>query len=280
MSNIKRCFTSRWEGGSIVEIDWAQLEVVMLQVESQDEYLGQQLREGVDLHCAMTAEVFREDYATVYRGIKDGDSHWIARRKKMKSARFALQYGAGIKKIAETSGFSEAEAKVFVDTYFTLYRGIRDWNTLVKSTVINTSKPTGELDENGELVYKGQYTSPNGRRYVFTGTKNKWGKLSFPPTKLQNYPIQGLASDFVKMMRTKVIKKLYSYTCAGCSIPVNTIHDSVIFDCQNKDSVQMLKYIIDEKYGNAQFYLADMLGRTRRVNVPFNYTFKVNNHWS
>lgn len=279
MSDIKKCFTSRWGAGSIVEIDWNQLEVVILAVESQDMVLTQELNEGIDLHTSMTATVYGQPYEAVMNAIALGDYEWTKRRKKIKSARFALQYGAGAKKVAETAGWDLEEAKVFINKYYDRYAGIHLWNKLVELEVKRTAKPTGNVVE-GFAEYKGQYISPNGRRYVFTGRQNKWGSISFPPTKLQNYPIQGLASDFVKMMRSIVLRELYGYTLKPDILHVNTIHDSIMFDCKTGDDEEFLKRVIKDQYGRAQSYLYELVNTERKVEVPLNYSIKSNYYWS
>jgi DNA polymerase-1 len=282
MSDIKQCFTSRWPDGLIVDVDWSQLEVVILQVETQDGVLKRELNDGIDLHCALTADVYHVPYNTVYDAVKAGDGEWIKRRKVMKAGRFALQYGAGAKKISEQTGFSLDEADNFIKTYYNKYRGIDRWNKKVREEVLISAKPTGLLDKDGQMVYKGQYIGPNGRRYVFTGTKNKWGKLSFPPTKLQNYPIQGLASDFVKMMRSKVNKEIYQYTYA---VPdkvqhINTVHDSIMYDCADKLTAKYVIDSIESVYRLAKTYLSSMINSSRDVEVPFYYSIKTTEHWS
>jgi DNA polymerase I len=279
MSNIKKCFTSRWDTGRIVEIDWNQLEVVILAVESEDRVLTSELNEGIDLHTSMTATVYGKDYNWVKNYVDAGDDDWVRRRKKIKSARFALQYGAGAKKIAEQAGWSIEGAKEFQRAYYDRYSGIYLWNKLVKNEVIRTAKPTGNIVE-GFTEYRGQYISPNGRRYVFTGRQNKWGGISFPPTKLQNYPIQGLASDFVKMMRSIVLRELYGYTLKPDILHVNTIHDSIMFDCKTGDDEEFLRRIIKDQYGRAQSYLYKLVNTERKVEVPLNYSIKSNYYWS
>ena len=279
MSDIKKCFTSRWDTGRIVEIDWNQLEVVILAVESADMILTQELNEGIDLHTSMTATVYGQPYENVMNAIALGDYEWTKRRKKIKSARFALQYGAGAKKVAETAGWDLEEAKVFINKYYDRYAGIHLWNKLVENEVKRTAKPTGNVVE-GFAEYKGQYISPNGRRYVFTGRQNKWDGISFPPTKLQNYPIQGLASDFVNMMRSVVLKELYGYTLKPDILHVNTIHDSIMFDCKTGDDEEFLRKIIKDQYGRAPWYLSELVHRERKVEVPLNYSIKSNHYWS
>jgi DNA polymerase-1 len=282
MSDIKKCFTSRWPSGYIVDVDWSQLEVVMLQVETQDSVLKRELVEGIDLHCALTADVHHVPYSVVYEAVKAGDAEWTKRRKIMKAGRFALQYGAGAKKISEQTGFSLDEAENFIKTYYAKYRGIDKWNQSVKAHVLSSAKPTGLLDKDGEVVYKGQYIGPNGRRYVFTGTKNKWGKLSFPPTKLQNYPIQGLASDFVKMMRSRVNKEIYKHTWSTPEkiLHINTVHDSIMYDCVDSEAAKYAIDCIDNVYRKAREYLSSMLESKRDVMVPFHYSVKTTKHWS
>lgn len=279
MSHIKECFTSRWDGGLLLEADWNQLEVVMLQIESQDQTLADELNEGVDLHCALTADVYHLPYSVVADKYRDGDEDITKKRKKMKSARFAMQYGASAPKLAATAEMSVEEAKNFISLYYSKYPGIHTWNHMVRSLVLESAKPTGEIDAEGIPVYKGQYTGPNGRRYVFTGGP-KYGKVSFSPTKLQNYPIQGLASDFVKMMRTKVLRELYRYTYTLEAYPINTIHDSIMFDCKGNEELTEIKRHIDQVYKTSQSSLYEMCNRSRTVKVPIKYSIKSGPYWS
>jgi len=266
----------------IVDVDWSQLEVIMLQVETQDRCLRDELNNGIDLHCALTADVYHVPYKLVHDAVKAGDAEWTKRRKVMKAGRFAMQYGAGAKKISEQTGFSLEEAGNFIKTYYAKYPLIEAWNINIKSHVLASAKPTGMLDKDGEVVYKGQYIGPNGRRYVFTGTKNKWGKLSFPPTKLQNYPIQGLASDFVKMMRSKVNKDIYQYTYGVPEkvLHINTVHDSIMYDCADEDAAKYVVDSITNVYSKAKHYLSEMVFSKRDVTVPFNYSIKTTKNWS
>lgn len=274
MSQIKHCFTSRFKDGYIAEVDWNQLEVVILQVESQDTVLRQELQDGLDLHTAMTSVVYNTPYTTIKEEITAGNKDWIAKRKKVKSGRFALQYGASAKKIAATTGWSESEARDFVEVYYRRYPGIKAWQKMVKAEVKRSALPI-------DGVWKGQYISPNGRRYVFTGEWNAaYNMVSFPPTKLQNYPIQGLASDFVKRMRHLLIKDLIRADLLHEIVPVNTIHDSVMFDCLDLKAFNKLEAIIKNVYGRAQKDLYLMCNSLRKVDVPLNYSIKYGTYWS
>lgn len=275
MSNIKHVFTSRFEDGYILEVDWNQLEIVILQIESQDLTLKDELNEGLDLHTAMTADVARQPYLIVANAISAGDDTWIKRRKQIKSARFALQYGASAAKIAKVAGWDEGSAREFVDVYYSKYKGIKRWQQMVKKQVLDTARPKDDK-------WYGQYTSPNGRRYIFQGEWNpKYNKVNFPPTKMFNYPIQGLASDFVKVMRSKLIKELIDLgSKGGYYLPINTIHDSVMFDVGSYGAKEHLEDTIDFVYGKAPLELHDMLLGTRKVEVPFRYSIKSGKYWS
>lgn len=275
MSEIKKAFRSRFHEGWIVEVDWNQLEVVILQVESGDPVLAKQLRDGIDLHTSMTAAVHNTDYDFIRNQITLGHPEWVAHRKKIKSARFALQYGAGAAKIAETAGTTEEWAREFTRKYYDMYPVIYQWQKHLKKVVVESAKPSGKDGE-----WKGQYISPNGRRYIFTGNINSWGKVSFPPNKLYNYPIQGLASDFVKMMRSDLITRINDCWHLNKTIfPINTIHDSVMFDV-SPNHIETIKEIIDYVYSTADKALELMLDFRRKVEVPLKWTIKSDHYWS
>ena len=66
MSNIKKCFTSRFEDeGVIMEGDWSQLEVVAQAFLSGDEQMKQDIRDGIDFHCKRLAYKLGMDYETL-----------------------------------------------------------------------------------------------------------------------------------------------------------------------------------------------------------------------
>jgi DNA polymerase I-like protein with 3'-5' exonuclease and polymerase domains len=278
MSNIKQAFVSRFgEDGMIVEADWSQLEIYVLQIVSGDPELRDELNSGVDLHTMMTSQLFKSTYLDVSLKIRDHDPVWTARRRNTKRARFALQYGASAQRISDLTGWSLAESKYFIKTYYEKYAKIAQYHKRVKEEVLSSAKPIG-YDSAVGTKYKGQFTSPNGRRYVFDGVdKGDGAGVRFSGTQLKNYPIQGLASDFVKKAASNLHMTIKRANLDKDVLLVNTVHDSVIIDT-NKTEEEIHK-VIRSAYGAAQAVWLHMCP-TCPADVTFKYEVTTGKHWS
>jgi len=276
MSRFKKAFSSRHgHNGVIVEVDWSQLEICVLQIESEDQELKRELLNNVDLHSKMTAEIHKMDYEYVVERVRAHDPVWQERRRDTKRARFALQYGAYAKRISLLTGWDLSFAENFIDTYYLKYSGISRWQKEVEAEVNKTAKPFGV---NGEL--KGQYTSPSGRRYVFTTSPNWQGEQRFSPTQLKNYPIQGLAADFVGHMAGKLLDRLLQSGLLFHGVHmINEIHDSLIFDViKNKEDD--LYDAINKVYGNAAQEMSAVVQGKRPVEIPLKYEYSAGSTWN
>ena len=81
MANIKDSIISRWEGGSILEADFSQLEIIALAYLSQDKQLYADINNGVDYHCRSASFLYSEPYDKIRQAYLDGDELWTKRRK-------------------------------------------------------------------------------------------------------------------------------------------------------------------------------------------------------
>jgi DNA polymerase I-like protein with 3'-5' exonuclease and polymerase domains len=274
MSHFKKAFISRYkDDGVMFEVDWSQLEIVCQQIESQDEVLGRELRDGIDLHSAMTAEIYPErglSYTYVAERVRAHDPVWVERRKQTKRARFALQYGAREYRISQLTGWDIPASKKFISMYEDKYVGIVRWQAMVKRDVQRSSKP---CDTEGS--HKGQYTSPTGRRFVFQSDERK----QFSPTQLKNYPIQGMASDFVALMTGKLMRDILYYGMFKWIHLVNTIHDSLVIDV-HKDVLDILSDMVDTTFGQAPEGMRELVQGKRLVNVPIKYATTIGSSWA
>jgi len=222
---IKQIFTSRFNDGIIVEVDFNQLEVVALAHVTRDIQLIKDISGGADIHSALYKDMF-------------GRMPTKEERKPFKARTFQLIYGAGAKAISKSAGCSFDEAKKFVDVFYTRYPQVATWHKEFATEV--ETKSVYELDDEGfrEKVKTYVLKTETGRRFSFKEyhSDSEWSSrtYNFSPTELKNYPIQGLATgDIVPMMLGIIFRKLEDREDVKM---VNTIHDSLMFDVK-KDSV-------------------------------------------
>ena len=80
--------------------------------------------------------------------------------------------------------------------------------------------------------YKYYHKSDTGRHYIFNKYPNEYkGGLSFSPTELKNWPIQGFATaDVVPMSVGLLQRALEEAGISDKALLVMTVHDSVVLD--------------------------------------------------
>jgi DNA polymerase I-like protein with 3'-5' exonuclease and polymerase domains len=232
MSKIRECFTSRHEGGLLLEADYSQLEIIALAHLSGDPQMYNDIKTGVDLHTVRAAQMYKvlEKQVTPQQ------------RQIAKVFSFQLQYGSGAKNMAESCKVDVAMAKEFIRLYYGRYPRVKEWQDEVAAEYAARRRPSTRVTPNGVTAGRSHHLSVTGRRYVMYEDdnpyfgQNKWGNeiqsaTNFSPTKMKNYPVQGFATgDIVPMMLGEVFKWLKADKRWTKYKMINTVHDSILFD--------------------------------------------------
>ena len=187
---VKKVFVSRFEGGKIMEADFAQLEFRAAAFLSQDGVAIDEVSTGFDVH-AYTSKVIT-------------DAGQPTSRQEAKAHTFAPLYGA--------TGFGRTSAEAEYYTHFTQkYKGIGLWHSRLAKEAINT----------------GYITTPSGRQFAFPDVVRKASGRVSHFTQIKNYPVQSFATaDIVPIALLFIDNQLaYAKSCI-----VNTVHDSIVID--------------------------------------------------
>ena len=219
---VKKAYVSRYgTEGTILELDYSQLEMIALAYVADDKQLIEDINAGRDMH----QELYKEMYGR-YPTDKE--------RKPFKRFSFLLVYGGGITTLMAQSGCDRATAKKFIDTFYKRYRGVKQYHEKIvaeaeKNAVVSYSK------EVANPQYKYYHKSATGRHYIFNKYPNEYkGGLSFSPTELKNWPIQGFATaDVVPMSVGLLQRALEEAGVSDKALLVMTVHDSVVLDVPN-----------------------------------------------
>lgn len=217
--DVKRAYVSRYgEDGAILELDYSQLEMVALAYLAEDQQLIDDINNGRDMH----RELYKEMYGR-YPTDKE--------RKPFKRFSFLLVYGGGITTLMAQSGCDRKTAKRFIDTFYKRYIGVKEYHGRIVAYAEKHAVVSYDPNKAGPQ-YHYYHASPTGRHYIFTKYPNEYkGGLSFSPTELKNWPIQGFATgDVVPMMVGILLRKLEDDGLAKYAKLVMTVHDSVIID--------------------------------------------------
>ena len=200
---VKKVFVSRWDGGKILEADFAQLEFRTAAYLSQDGVAIEEVSTGFDVH-AYTAEVIS----------KAGQS---TNRQDAKAHTFAPLYGA--------TGFGRTQAEATYYEHFNeKYTGVASWHSKLAKEAISTQK----------------ITTPSGREFAFPDVVRKAnGRVSYF-TQIKNYPVQSFATaDIVPVALLHIDKLLDDMK----SCVVNTVHDSIVVDVHPDEERRVINVI-------------------------------------
>ena len=219
--DVKRAYISRFPNGKILELDYSQLEMVALAYLANDKQLIEDIKNGRDMH--------KELYNGMY-----GRYPTDAERKPFKRFSFLLVYGGGVTTLMAQSGCDRATAKKFISTFYTRYKGVKQYHESIVKEANDKAVISYEEGVSGPQ-YTYYHPSPTGRHYVFKKYANdyKAGELTFSPTELKNWPIQGFATgDVVPMMVGILLRKLEEAGLSHKALLVMTVHDSVLLDTE------------------------------------------------
>jgi DNA polymerase I-like protein with 3'-5' exonuclease and polymerase domains len=200
---VKKVFVSRWNGGKILEADFAQLEFRAAAFLSQDGVAIEEVSTGFDVH-SYTAEV-----------ITKAGQH--TDRQTAKAHTFAPLYGA--------TGFGRTPAEAKYYEHFTKkYEGIGLWHTRLAKEALNTKR----------------IKTPSGREFSFPDVVRRTNGTVTSFTQIKNYPVQSFATaDIVPICLIHIDKLLDNMK----SCVVNTVHDSIVIDVHPDEEMAVIEVI-------------------------------------
>lgn len=177
------------EGGVVIGADYSQLEVVVEANLTEDAQLLKIILEGASKH----------DITAQGLGIP---------RDQAKTLNFALQYGAGEKKISKILGVSFETAKDIFRRYWELYSGVK----------ILREKTFKELKETNQV------TNLFGRIRHFPQPRNNFEEAKYQ-RQAYNHLIQGVGADITNMATYLVSDELKS---RGLGRVWFSVHDELV----------------------------------------------------
>ena len=200
---VKKVFVSRWDGGKILEADFAQLEFRAAAYLSQDGVAIEEVSTGFDVH-AYTAKVIT-------------DAGQPTSRQDAKAHTFAPLYGA--------TGYGRTPAEAaYYQHFIEKYQGIKLWHTKLATEALNTRR----------------ITTPSGREFSFPDVVRRTNGTVTNFTQIKNYPVQSFATaDIVPICLIHIDKLLDGIR----SCVVNTVHDSIVIDVHPDEELKVIDII-------------------------------------
>ncbi|HEV2105010.1 MAG TPA: DNA polymerase, partial [Candidatus Eisenbacteria bacterium] len=217
---IRRAFVAA-PGCALVGADYSQIELRVMAHLSTDPNLIDAFRGGEDVHASTARRIFK----------LAGDVP-PELRARAKVVNFGVMYGMGARSLAQQMGLELAEARAFIDGYFTAYAGVRHF----------LDRTLAEARERGWVQ-----TLLGRRRYLPQLRGDDGAARAFAERAAINTPLQGSAADLVKLAMLRVDAALRR-DAPGARLLLQ-VHDELLVECPAADAAAVAERVRAEMEG-------------------------------
>lgn len=222
---IRKAFTSRGDGWTLISADYSQIELRIVAAISGDENMIKAFVEHKDIHTATAAKVYGVEESAV-----TGDM-----RRAAKAVNFGIIYGQSAFGLAESLGISRTEAKTIIDNYFTEFSSIKKY----MDSTINYAREHGYVE-----------TLMGRKRYLRDITSANQTVRGYAERNAINSPIQGTAAEMIKLAMVRVHKSLDQSKYKTRMIL--QVHDELVFDVPDEEIDEVRQLIKEGMEGAMQ----------------------------
>ncbi|MBU0664638.1 MAG: DNA polymerase I [Proteobacteria bacterium] len=191
------------EGLVFLSADYSQIDLRVLAHYSQDPVLLQAFRNGGDIHARTAAQIFSISPLLLTAEM----------RRVAKTINFGIVYGMSSFGLASQLNISRKEAQIFIDRYFQLYGGVRQFML----DIVEQARVDGFVTT---LLHR--------RRVLPEINSKKKADREFAERTAINTPIQGTAADIMKLSMIQVSDVLAKERLEARLLL--QIHDELVFE--------------------------------------------------
>ena len=204
----------------LISADYNQIEMRILADLADVKELKKAFKNNEDIHSLTASQVFNVK-------VKDVNSDM---RRKAKAINFGIIYGISQYGLAKQIGVSNVEAEEFLNSYFIKFPEIKNY----MEYTIKFCRKSGFVNN----IF--------GRRTHVTGINDKnFNVRNFQERAAINAPIQGSASEIMRLAMIRINKKFESIKNLNCKILLQ-IHDELIFEVKKDEVLEYEKLIKKE----------------------------------
>jgi DNA polymerase-1 len=223
--DIRKAFIAE-KGYTLISADYNQIEMRILADLADVKELKKAFKNNEDIHSLTASQVFNVDIKKVNQDM----------RRKAKAINFGIIYGISQYGLAKQINVSNHEANEFLNAYFSRFPEIK----IYMDNTIKFCRKSGYVNN----IF--------GRRSHFNGINDKnFNVRNFQERASINAPIQGSASELMRLAMIRLDKKLVSIKNNKSKILLQ-IHDELIFEVPEKEVKSITKIIQEEMTSVAQ----------------------------
>ena len=206
--NIRKAFTIFNENSYIISFDYSQIELRILAHYSNEKKLIKSFQNNEDVHSRTAALIYGLDVSDVT------EEH----RRVAKTINYSIIYGAGAFRISQELRIPIKQATNIIENYFNRYPGIQKY-----------------IQETTNNAFRNGYVETLHGRQRKTINLNSSNRNIVEAEKRAsiNMPIQGTASELIKIAMVKILKKMKNNNMN--SKMILQVHDELLFEvCKNE----------------------------------------------
>ncbi len=204
---------------SFIVADYSQIELRVLAHLSKDKNMISMLKDrDTDIHSETAARIFNTDIGSVSKDM----------RRKAKEVNFGLIYGMESFGLSKSLDISKKEATELIDSYFNQFPKIKGY---LDSIVKNAEKSTFT-----ETLY-------GRKRFIRELASSNFQLKAMGKRIAMNAPIQGTASDIMKIAMIKIQDKIAKLNSTDILLQ---IHDEIIIQTPDNIATKTAKLVQKE----------------------------------
>jgi DNA polymerase-1 len=238
-AKIRQAFIAE-RGFRLLSADYSQIELRIIASMAKDEAMMASFKNGEDLPVRTAANINGGPLDKVTPQM----------RRAAKAVNFGIIYGLGYVGLSQGEGISRAEAKTFIEKYFSIHTNIKQW-----------------LDNTKQLAHeKGFVETLFGRRRYFPDINSSNGMLVASAERMAiNAPIQGTAADLMKLAMIRVHTELP--TVSPKSRLLLQVHDELVVESPTEETEKVAKF------------LKEAMENVYKLNVPIIVEVGIGKNW-
>jgi DNA polymerase-1 len=190
-------------GCVLLSADYSQIELRLLAHFSADPLLVRAYQTGQDIHTLTAAEVFGVPAETMSKET----------RNRAKAVNFGIVYGISPFGLAAQLGIEQNEARLYIETYFERYAGVRDY--------IDRMLEETRREQMVRTIFGRVRPIPD----IQSRNANQRG---FAERTAINTPLQGTAADLIKLAMIRIDRRLAEEKLK--TRMTVQVHDELVFD--------------------------------------------------
>ena len=196
--------------------DYSQIELRVLAHMSKCQALIDSFNKDEDIHTRVASDIYGIPFDEVTKN----------QRRTAKSVIFGIVYGISGFGLGENIGLSPKEAKQFIDKYYELYPGVKEYI----DSLVSFAKDTGYVR-----------TMFNRKRVIEEIHNSNYMIRQSGERMAMNTPIQGTAADILKMAMIKIDEEFIKHGIK--SKMLLQIHDELVFDVIQEEEKEVIDIV-------------------------------------